>query len=332
LHKSIPDRLPNEPTPYIFNQIFFSKGPFTMPNPPEKPKDRYNPLLDDEEFKIAPAPVKPRVVPAFVEKAMQASEQKRISAAEELPPPPRWPMLSGIFLYPFYLCTLGSWMFISAGLMVFSWLLMFWIEYGAVGGTTTAYYLGLPTCTAGVLAFGYAASCLFNIVEATSNGGDAFEASPIHEWKEWFWSLLHITALLAQAGIVGYAIELVCSTDSWLPMVVGTLAVFPLVLLGALAADGAWVPLAMGKTLQSFFLVGWAWVLFYLETTPMIAAWIWLVMDQIHGQGPWLVPLYAAPLLATIILIYARLIGRLAGCISEATAKLLDEGDDDDDA
>jgi hypothetical protein len=64
----------------------------------------------------------------------------------------------------------------------------------------------------------------------------------------------------------------------------------------------------------------------------MIAGWTLLVKDQLAGQGPWLVPLYAGPLLATIILIYARLIGRLAGCISAATAKLLDEGDGDEDA
>ena len=255
-----------------------------MSNPPEKPKGRTNPLLDDAEFQIASEPVKPRVVPAFVEKHIKATEQKRVSAAEELPPPPRWPMLSGIFLYPFYLSALGSWMFISAGLMVFGWLLMFWIEYGAMD-TSTAYYLGLPVLTAGILTLGYAASCSFSIIEGTSTGWDSFEVSPGTEWKEWIWSFLHIGALLAQAGVVGYALKLVCSTDSWLPMAVGTLAVFPLVLLGALAADGAWVPLAIGKTLQSFFLVGWAWGLFYLETIPMIAAWVWLIIDQIARAG-----------------------------------------------
>jgi hypothetical protein len=299
-----------------------------MSIPPEKHKGRTNPLLDDAEFQIAPEPVKPRVVPAFVEKHIKAAEQKRVSAAKELPPAPRWPMLSGIFTFPFYLGTLGSWMFMSAGLMVFGWLFMFWIEYGAMD-MSTVYYLGLPVFAAGVLTFGYAASCIFGIIEGTSNGWDSFEVSTGAEWKEWFWSFLHITALLAQAGMVGYALELVCATDSWLPMAVGTLAVFPLVLLGALAADGAWVPLAIGKTVQSFFLVGWAWGLFYLETTPMLLGWALLVKTGL-AQEPWLAPLYAGPLLAMIILIYARLVGRLAGCISAATTKLLDEGDDDE--
>jgi hypothetical protein len=311
--------------------LFLRCRDYAMPLPPEKPKDRTNPLLDDEEFKIAAEPVEPRVVPAYVEKTMRAAEEKHIAAAKEPKTrPPRWPMLSGIFLYPFSLSALGSWMSISAGMMVFGWLLMFWIYYGAIGGTSTSYYLGLPTCTAGVLTLGYAASCLFSIVEATSNGGDSFEASPIHEWKEWIWSFLHLAALLAQAGMIGYALELVCSTDSWLPMAVGTLAAFPLVLLGALAADGAWAPLAIGKTLQSFFLIGWAWGIFYLVTIPMIVAWALLVKDQLAGQAQWLVPLYAGPLFATIILIYSRLIGRLAGCISAAISKLSNEGDDDE--
>jgi hypothetical protein len=302
-----------------------------MADPPEKAKKRTNPLLDDAEFQIAAEPVKPRVVPAYVERAMRASEQKRVSAAEGLPPPPRWPMLSGIFIFPFYLCVLSSWMFISLGLILFGWLFMFWIEYGAIGGGSTVYYLGLPTFTTGILTLGYAASCSFSIIEGTSNGWDSCEISTGIDWKEWFWSFLHIAALLAQAGMVGYALELVCNTDSWLPMGVGTVAVFPLVLLGALAADGAWVPLAIGKTLQSLFLASWAWGLFYLETTPLIAGWAWLVQTQIHGREPWLTPLYAGPLLATIILIYARLVGRLAGCISTATTKFLDEGDDDEE-
>ncbi|MGD0517465.1 MAG: hypothetical protein ABSA26_08025 [Thermoguttaceae bacterium] len=182
---------------------------------------------------------------------------------------------------------------------------------------------------AGILAIGYTASCYFSIIESTSNGWDTFEISPGTEWKEWTWSFLHITALVSQAGIVGYAMQLVCSSDSWLPMAAGTLAVFPPVLLGALAADGAWAPLAIGKILQSFFQVGWAWCLFYLETTPLIVGWTLLVKTGLAGQGPWLTPLYAAPLLAVIILIYARLIGRLAGCISAAT-KLSNEGDDDE--
>lgn len=301
-----------------------------MADSPENPKGRINPLLDNDDFYTISEPAKPPAVSNLVEKHMRAAERKRISAAEELPPPPRWPMLSGVLSFPFYLNTLGPWMLITFGLMIAAWLLMFWIEYGGIGGMSTVFYIGMPTCLTAILTIGFAASCSFTIIESTSNGWDTFEVSSGMDWKEWVWSFAHITALLMQAGLVGYVVELVSFSDSWLPMIAVTFAVFPLVLLGALAADGAWAPLAIGKVLLSLVQVWWAWGLFYLEITPMAVGWTFLTNMELAGDTPWLAPLYAAPLLATIILIYARLIGRLGGCIAAETAKLSTEGDDDE--
>jgi hypothetical protein len=109
---------------------------------------------------------------------------------------------------------------------------------------------------------------------------------------------------------------------------VGTFLAFPLVLLGALASDEAWVPLAIKTVLWSFAPLWWAWVLFYVETAVMAWAWTWLTLAGLREE-PWLTPLYAAPLLAAILLIDARLAGRLAGCIVRETSKINDEGDDD---
>jgi hypothetical protein len=309
-----------------------------MSTPPEKPKPRINPLLENDEDLYAisrppPAPeAEPQVISELVKRHMQRAEEKRVSEAEGLPPPPRWPMIEGVLSFPFYLNALGSWMFISFGLMVTGWLLMFWIEYGAIGGMSTAYYIGMPTCLMGILTIGYAASCCLTIIQETSNGWDTFEVSPGMEWKEWVWSFAHIMALLLQAGMVGYIALLLSPAHPWLSLAIGAFVAFPFVLLGALAADGAWVPLAIGAVFRSLVRVWWAWALFFLEITPMVVAWVWLTTVELHGEGdtPWLVPLYSAPLLAAIILIYARLIGRLAGCIA-ATTTSSTEGDDDDD-
>jgi hypothetical protein len=303
-----------------------------MTTPPEKPKTRINPLLDDDEIRIASEPVKPRVMPALVEKHMQAVDQKRVSAAEELPPPPQWPMLSGILTFPFYLNTLNAWMFITLGLMFSSWMFMFWLQFGAMMGAQSARLLGMPTILAGVLTFGYVATCCLTIIEDTSNGWDTIEVSPDLEWKEWIWNFTHIATLVLEAAMVGYAVQLISNSDSWMPMVVTTYLVFPMVLLGALAADGAWVPMAIGIVLRSLFLVWWAWGLFFLEITPMAVVWTVLTQKELAGETPWLVPLYSAPILAVIILIYARLIGRLAGCIADKTATFSIEGDDDEDS
>jgi hypothetical protein len=322
---------------------------------PEKPKQRTNPLLDDNDVIPVSEPVQPRVMPKFVEKYIQTAEEKRVAAAEELPQQPRWPMIEGILTFPFYLNVIASWMFISVGMMITSWLLMFWYAYGIVMGPSSSWYLGLPTCTAFILTMGYAASCCLTIIEQTSDGWDTFEVAPDLQWKEWVWDFAHITTLALQAAIVGYVIQIVCSqllsvlpnsfsdalgkdvvnivggSYSWLFATWAALMVFPLVLLGALAADGAWAPAAIGKVLLSLIQVWWAWALFYVETIPMLVAWTMITARELKGYTPWLVPFYSAPLLAAVILIYARLVGRLAGCIDEKRAQLLEEGEYEDE-
>jgi hypothetical protein len=239
-------------------------------------------------------------------------------------------MLSGIFTFPFYLKTLGAWMAISFGLMLSSWLLMFWLGPGAMLGLDSARLFGFPTCTAALLTFGYAASCCLVIVEETCNGWDSIEVSAGIDWKEWAWNFAHITALVLQAAVVGHVVRLVSGSQSWLPLVVGTLAALPLVILGALAADGAWVPMAIVTVLRSLVRHPLAWGCFYLETAAMIFGWTSITATGLQ-RAPWLAPFYAASLLAAIILIYARLVGRLAGCIAAGMLPHRTKGDERDD-
>ncbi|MBN2578341.1 MAG: hypothetical protein JXB10_05060 [Pirellulales bacterium] len=265
-----------------------------------------------------------------MERYTRAALQKRVSAAEEPPRPPRWPMLGGVWTFPFYLNTLGPWMFISFGLMLTAWVILLWLGPGMILGTMSARLFGLPACLLGALTFGYAFSCCLVVIEQTSNGWDSIDVSVGMEWKEWIWNLGRVTALLLQAAVVGYALQLLSLSETWLPMAWGTFAAFPLVLLGALASDGAWAPLAVATVLRSLIPLSWAWALFYLQTAAV--AWGWTVLT-VAGleQSPGLTPLYAAPLLAAAILIYARLAGRLAGYIAEATTYFSTEGEEDDD-
>jgi hypothetical protein len=313
-----------------------------MSTPPKKPDVRLNPLLlDDDEFRIARQPAKPpadadrvepRVMPDWVNEAAQSTAPTRVSAAEEPPAPPRWPMFDGTFTFPFYFCTLGVWMLISLGLMVTGWLAMLWIAYGDVMGMTSARLFGLPTLAAGTLTLAYAASCCLSIIEDTSYGYDVLEIAPEMDWKGWIWDLWHIVALGLQAGMVGAAVQFVSSSHSWLPAVAGTFAAFPFVVLGALAAEGAWVPTAILSVLRSLAHVWWAWGLFFLETAAMAVGWTFVTRAGLQSESPWLTPLYAAPLLGAVILIYARLLGRLAGCIAKATEESSTEGDHDDES
>jgi hypothetical protein len=59
------------------------------------------------------------------------------------------------------------------------------------------------------------------------------------------------------------------------------------------------------------------WCIFYVAAIVMAAGWWGLTVAGLR-VSPWLVPFYSGPLLAAVMLIYARLVGRLAGCIAAA--------------
>lgn len=298
-----------------------------MTEPSKKPPVRINPLfLDEEEYRLAEEPTRPRPdtepppreLPQWIQEAVRETPAAAAAQENEAQLAPPWSMLSGIATFPFYLTTLGTWMATAFGLMVTGWLLMFWLAHGADMGMMSARLLGLPPLLSGTLTLAYAFTCCLMIIQDTSHGVDAVDIRVGFAVKEWVWNLFHMIALGLQAGLVGFVVQKLGFSETWWPGILGTLAAFPFVVLGALAAEGAWAPLALPLVLRSLGRTWWAWGLFYAETTPLIVGWILLTAAGVHGYSPWSTPAYAGPLLATIILIYARLLGRLAGCIAAA--------------
>ncbi len=270
-----------------------------------------------------------RPVPNFVDHYIRKAEQKLASAADEPPPPPRWPMFTGVFTFPWRLSVLSAWVFISIGLMVTGWLVMFWVGPGLVLGALSARLFGPPACAAALLTFGYAVTCCLTIIEHTSNGWDTVDVAPPLDWKEWTFNFGRIAVLLFEAALVGALFRWLWATDSWTPVAVGTFVAFPLVLLGAMADGEAWAPVDIKPVLWSLRPLWWAWALFYVETGAIIWVWSEVTVTGLHEE-PWPTPLYSAPILAAVILIYARLLGRLAGCIVRESAKPKYQGDDDE--
>jgi hypothetical protein len=327
---SEPSRQPNRPTPPVGGKKSSRAGS-------DSRQPRVNPLFDDEgEYRMAREPPKPPPLPEPAPPLEQYSvpvwlkERTLVSAAEKPPPPPRWPMISGNLTFPFYFNALSVLLLVSLGLVITGWLVMFWIEYGAVLGGTSARLLGLPPVAVGLLTLGYAAACCFIIIESTANGWDTFPISPGFDWREYAWHFFHIGVLALQAGFAGAAAQFACDSNTALPLAVGTLVAFPFVLLGSLAAQYAWVPLAIGTVLRSVIHVPLAWLLFYVQTSVLIWVMTLLTLAGLESESPWLTPTYAAPLLAFVIVFYARLIGRLAGCIAAKMDTLTPEDDDDE--
>jgi hypothetical protein len=85
---------------------------------------------------------------------------------------------------------------------------------------------------------------------------------------------------------------------------------YPICLLSSMEANSPWLPLTK-PILHSVVTLWWGWLVFYALAAAVLGGWLALIV-----VGSWLQPFLAGllggPVLAAAILIYARLLGRLA--------------------
>jgi hypothetical protein len=108
--------------------------------------------------------------------------------------------------------------------------------------------------------------------------------------------------LAVLAGLAGARVELA------LPAIFFVL--FPISLLSALEANSIWAPLTL-PIVTSLFRWCWCWLMFYTLTALIAAGLVAAVVYAGESGTDWLL-LLLGPLVAAAILIYFRLLGRLA--------------------
>jgi hypothetical protein len=182
------------------------------------------------------------------------------------------------------------------------------------------------SCLAGTAMFGgyavaYSAHCLLVVMQETAAGQDEIRwpGEALLDWVFQTFPVLAVLALwLVPAGIAARSLR-----ETWLPddpglrfillAAPGLWLFFPIGLLSALSADSAGVPLRF-VVLWRLLRVAPSTFAFYLATAIVLAI----------GVAPWYYTLFAGrPLLLPIsavvtsaaILVYARLLGRLAWLI-----------------
>lgn len=241
--------------------------------------------------------------------------------------PPRWTFFSGVFNFPWYPGTLRRWIVLSALLLVLGEFvagLKHLMESGggAIGGVAMAFF-ALPLVWLSLWSGSLAAACSFAIIQDTAAGNDEVVNWPESNWREWFWRLLHAGYLLSIALVVGYGIASVSRALNgpfWLPLAAVVYMLFPIIVLSSLEADSPWMPLS-AAILTSMLTRAWAWGMFYLEASVLTAG---VLAPLAFGflLAPFLAPLVAAPAVSAIVLINARLLGRLAWRISVSPSHL----------
>lgn len=241
-------------------------------------------------------------------------------------PKPKWTFFSGVFQFPFTGDAVGRW--VSLSILLFLALAVGAVALAVGGnigqvqaapqGAVLAFFV-LPEIWLSIWAFSYAAACCLAIVEGTASGVVRIESWPEPNWREWAGEFFFLLWLAALTGTIAWGLTLPLeflrpeaprglwiATISWL--------LFPFVLLSSLESLVAWRPWSP-RTWATLVEHPLDWIAYHLLSLAVAGVWGLFVWGGGRVLGAWIFPL-GAPLLAAVLFVNARLLGRLAYKIS----------------
>jgi hypothetical protein len=236
------------------------------------------------------------------------------------PKPPRWTFFSGVFDFPWRSEWSQRWayLFMTAGLstLIFIGLIAERLiaEFSDVAASMALCYLIIPCgIIVGLFAFSYCASCCLCVLVATAAGEDSVRGWPELDWKEWLGHLVYMSWVGTVPLAGAYGLGMLAAV--WgLPLVWTVPALFfsfyPVALMSSLLADSIWVPISRA-VLATLARCWWCWLVFFALsgilvfglTAATIGCW---------RSSPHSFLMCLGPLVPGVLLIYARLFGRLA--------------------
>ncbi|WP_166828768.1 MFS transporter [Thalassoroseus pseudoceratinae] len=246
-------------------------------------------------------------------------------------PPPRWTFFSGTLSFPWRPETWFRWSVLSVALTL-SLLLMtaMFLLYSTQqqGGILGVAFLAMPTFWILMGALAYAASGGLCILIETASGSDRIDEWPERDWKEWAGSLVFVVFQLFVANVMafflGRLIGMFLGTP-WAWTAFAFLLIAPVVLLSSLEANHPLTPLTV-PILRTLIFYPQGWLLFHLVTGG------WVLGMALVGEALLAYPFFAAfllgPMLAAFLMVYPRMLGRLAWGASTMLATD-DESDED---
>ena len=278
-------------------------------------------LAADESPRVRDEPSPPRPEPPW-----GLLRHSRVYAAEtDAPPTPptRWPLLVGVFDFPFRRDAAGPWIRLSLWGTAASFI-------AAVVGSTlegwaalAGVWLLLLAISAAVAWLGLAFASGLAILCDTAAGSDR-----VNEWPEpwmfldWFSDVFFVINSLAcvfaaVGGIEWLLIGNGCASEPVeLAGTIAAMALFPFVLLSMLEQGSRVVPFSplVYRSLGRHWLV---WAGFYAEIAALALLTVAAIFAVLLPQSAFLALLLCPLILSAALMIYFRLLGRLAWCCSK---------------
>jgi hypothetical protein len=241
---------------------------------------------------------------------------------EEEPDAPRWTFFSGVFTFPWHGEVWWRWLLMSLGLSVL----------GLIVGLVTLIFRGTSNYSGIVLAFfvlpalwimiwtvSYGASCWLVVVEDTASGNQRIHNWQQESWRDWVLTACYVGYVICLAIVVGYGAGLLAELagyDFRLGMLPAAWLVFPVLILSSLEAGVWWVPLTK-PIVHSLAKHAGGWLTYYTLSTVVVGGGA-LVGVFFLARLPVAGLLLLGPMWSTVVLIHARLLGRLGSLISVA--------------
>lgn len=242
--------------------------------------------------------------------------------------PPRSTFLSGVFGYPWQGANLARWAVMSFGLVVSGEITAYIVQYLMRPGVGLNALLMPILCMIGgamcLLTIVYCSPHFLAAVEDTANGHDEVLESTVPPWDQWFLSGISLLTLWLMSGAIGFPLSLIPAIGP-IAVPIASCVFFPVLVLSALESGSFFVPLSP-VILRTLGKRAFMWIAFYFISSIVVATWavptVWA-----FEFSPELVILLSAPALAAVILIYARLLGRLAWKMSGAPMAVIEMDD-----
>jgi hypothetical protein len=201
-------------------------------------------------------------------------------------------------------------MFCSAGLALslMGVVLAIWLVDN--GLTMAAYAMRMSICWIIAFSVAYLSGCLLAIIEGTSGGYDEITDWPKGDWRDYFFSLGYPVGMLAPAALVATAAYWLTLRQSWAAPVVAGFLTYPYFLLSAMES-GSVMGFISRPILRTYVDLWWGWGVVYALSAAMFAGWAaWAAWS--FPYEPFFTAGISGPILAAILFVYARLLGRLA--------------------
>lgn len=234
--------------------------------------------------------------------------------------PPRLTFFSGVFEFPWYDEVWPRWIWLVIGGISISVIpvLALGILNGASNYTGIAVaFFAMPQIWLTLWTGSHAACCGVQVFEDTAAGNDHISAWPDPNWREWMLPFIHqgYVGLMIWATAYGFGrLAGLSGLEMAAGIAIAEFFLFPL----------CWLSVMEGNNLLMLFSPNvWrtlatrpaSWVIFYLLTSLIASVWgglLWSVCQVSLMLGMFLNGL----LFGTFVLVYFRLLGRLAWSIS----------------